>query len=129
MWSYLFLPDRPLLAAARWAHDHTEPGSLILLRATHRADMIDYAPNAVFPFYAGRPTLVWVANLPEPYRSAALDRSRYAIVTVPVPESRLRTAIRKLRGLSTPPRESTDWLVERGFAPVAEGEGFVAFRR
>lgn len=129
VWIYLFLPDRALLAAARWTHDHTEPGSVILFRAAHRADLKEYAPNAVFPFYAERPTFTWVKDLPEPYLSGARERARYAVVTVPLPESQIITAIRRLRGSPTPPRESTDWLLELGFSPLAQGEGFLAFRR
>jgi hypothetical protein len=129
VWIYLFTPDRAILTAAQWAREHTEPGSVILYRAAHRLELQDYGANAVFPFYAERPSFIWVTMLPEPYRSLALERSRYAVVTVPLPASRMMTAIRNLRGLPAPPRESTDWLLDLGFAPVAEGPGFVAFRR
>lgn len=129
VWVYLFTPDRAILDAARWTREHTEPGAVVLFRTAHRSDMNEYTANAVFPFYAERPAFIWTAGLPEPYRSAALERARYAVVTVPLPESRIITAIRKLRGTPTPPRESTDWLQEHGFAPIAEGAGFVAFRR
>lgn len=128
-WIYLFTPDRPILAAARWAREHTEPGALILFRGGHRADMVDYGANAVFPFYAERPAFIWTEQLMEPYRSAALERTRYAIVTVPQPEGKVMTAIRKLRGSPIPASESTEWLRECGFAPFAEAAGFVVFRR
>ncbi len=129
VWIYLFTPDRVLLGAARWARDHTEPGSVILLRAAHRPDMVEYTPNAVFPFYAERPAFIWTSSLPEPYRGMALERARYAVVTVPPPESRIAGAIRRLRGIPVPAKEGTEWLRERGFVPVAGGEGFEAFRR
>ena len=129
VWLYLFTPDRALLAAALWTREHTEPGAVILFRAAHRSDMREYTPNTVFPFYAERPAFIWTAGLPELYRRAARERARYAVITVPLPESRVIAAIRRLRGTPTPPRESTDWLREQGFAPLAEGPGFVAFRR
>lgn len=129
VWKYLYTPDRVILAAALWTRDHTEPGALILFRPTHRADMVDYAFNAVFPFYAERPAITLTDNLPETYRRAALERSRYAVVTLPQPDGPVISAIRKLRGLPTPPRESTDWLLARGFSVIAENERFVAYRR
>ena len=129
LWVYLFTPDRTILRAALWARDHTEPGAVILCQATHRPDLTGYGANPVFHYYAERPTFIWTADLPEPYRSAALERARDAVVTVPLPAGRIVTALRKLRGLPLPLRESTDWLLGQGFAPVAEGEGFVAFRR
>lgn len=129
VWIYLFTPDRTILAAANWARDHTEPGAPILFRAAHRADLQDYAPNPVFPFYAGRPTFIWVNSLPEPYRSAALQRTKYAVVTLPQPEGKWLTRLRRLRGLPTPPPESTQWLEDLGFQPIAEDAAFVAFRR
>jgi hypothetical protein len=91
--------------------------------------MKDYTANAVFPFYAERPAFIWTSGLPEPYRSLAMERSRYAVVTIPPTEGRFAAAIRKLRGIPAPSPENTDWLRERGFLPVAEGEGFVAFGR
>lgn len=128
-WLYLFRPDRPILAAARWAREHTEPGALFLFDTAHRADMRNYAQNAVFTFYAGRPAFVWAGNLPEPYRTAALDRPRYAIVTQPAPESALLRRIRELRGFPPAVPEPTDWLAALGFARFAEGDGFIVLRR
>ncbi len=127
--AYLFRPDRTILAAAEWTRTHTEPGSLILVHAAHRADMEDYGANAVFPFYAQRPTFIWAGSMPADLRADALARSRYAVVTMPLPEGKIATAIRKLRGMPNPPRPSVEWLVERGFAPFAEDAGFVVFRR
>ncbi len=129
VWIYLFKQDHPILAAARWAREHTAPGSVILFHAGHRADMRDYTPNAVFPFYAERPSFIWTEQLMEPYRTAALQRSRFAIVTLPLPEGTVAAAIRRIRGMPLPPAPSTGWLREIGFAPVAEEPGFVAFGR
>ena len=126
---YLFRPDRTILAAAEWTHAHTEPGSLILVHAAHRPDMQDYWPNAVFPFYTQRPTFIWAASMPADMRDDAIARSRYAVVTLPPPEEKIATMIRKFRGMPKPPRPSVEWLVERGFAPFAEDAGFVVFRR
>jgi 4-amino-4-deoxy-L-arabinose transferase-like glycosyltransferase len=129
VWKYLYTPDRTILTAALWTRQHTAPGTLVLLRAAHRADMLDYAPNAVFPFYAERPTLVWVAGIPEPYRTAALERSRCAVITKPQPEGSILSFIRRLRGLPTPPPESADWLLPLGFTLVADEPAFRAFER
>ena len=126
---YLFRPDRTILAAAQWTREHTEPGSLILVHAAHRADMQDYGANAVFPFYAQRPTFIWANSMPAAIRDDSLGRSRYAVVTMPQPEGKIATAIRKLRGMPNPPRPPVDWLVARGFVPFAEYEGFVVLRR
>lgn len=128
-WVYLFRQDRTILAAAQWAREHTDPGTLILVHAAHRGDMADYGANAVFPFYAQRPTFIWANSMPAPMREEALARSRYAVVTMPLPEGKIATAIRKLRGMPNPPRPSVEWLVEGGFAPFAEDAGFVVFRR
>jgi hypothetical protein len=126
---YLFRPDRTILAAAQWAREHTEPGSVILVHAAHRADMEDYGANAVFPFYAERPTFIWANSMPAAIRDESLERSRYAVVTLPQPEGKIATAIRKLRGMPNPPRPPVDWLVARGFAPFAEDAAFVVLRR
>ncbi|MGB8167933.1 MAG: glycosyltransferase family 39 protein [Chthoniobacteraceae bacterium] len=126
---YLFTPDRALLAAAQWTRTHTEPDAVVLFRAAHRSDMVEYGVNAAFPFNAERRAFIWTAELPEPYRTAALERSTYAVVTKPLPTGRAAAWLRQLRHQPEPVAESTEWLRKIGFAPVAEEAGFVAFRR
>lgn len=126
---YLFRPDRTILAAAQWTRDHTEPGSLILVHAAHRGDMQDYGANAVFPFYAQRPSFIWANSMPAAIRDDSLERARYAVVTLPQAEGKMTTAIRNLRGMPNPSRPAVDWLVARGFVPFAEDAGFVVLRR
>jgi hypothetical protein len=128
-WFYLFRQDRTILAATRWVREHTEPDALILCHAAHRADMQDYGPNAVFAYLSHRRTFIWSSHLAPSFRDEMLARSRYAVVTVPQDEGKMMTRIRKLRGLSTPQPPSMDWLLERGYWPLAEGTGFVVFRR
>jgi hypothetical protein len=130
VWVYLFQQDHTILAAARWAHDHTEPGTPILCQVNHRPDLAEYGANPVFNYYAERPTFIWVANLPGALRDEALSRSRYAVITLPRPlAGGLLGRLQRFRGLHEAPPISTEWLTQRGFLPAGEGPGFIALRR
>ena len=130
VWVYLFRQDHTILAAARWVRDHTEPGTPILCEVNHRPDITGYGANAVFHYYAERPTFIWVPGLPEVLSAAASERSRYAIITLPqaLPEG-LLGKVQRFRGWQAAPPVSTEWLTQRGFIPAGEGPGFIALRR
>ena len=82
---YLFKQDRQILATAFWVRDHIPPGEPVLFRPNHRWDMANYPYNAVLAYYSDHPTFVWTGDTPERYRKLALERSRYAVVTLPQP--------------------------------------------
>ena len=128
---YLFKQDRQILAAALWTKENTQPGDVILFRPTHRWDMIEHPYNPVMAYYSERPTFVWTAITPEPYRRMAMERARYAVVTVPQSSAPggLLGALNRFRGSSLPQPESLVWLEERGFRVFATEEGFVVYRR
>jgi hypothetical protein len=131
VWQYLFKQDRQILAAALWTKENTQPSDVILFRPTHRWDMIEHPYNPVLAYYSERRTFVWTALTPESYRRMALERARYAVVTLPQPSAsgRLLGAFNRLRG-SVPPRsESRGWLEESGFRMFATEKGFVVYRR
>jgi hypothetical protein len=127
---YLFERDRPILAAARWAREHTRPGEVLILRPNHRWDMVEYPYNPVLAYYSDRPTFVWTRHTPEPLRQAALARARYAIITTPAPPSSgLAAAISGFRGAKMPALETNDWLESGKFTPLVSAEGFTVHRR
>ena len=130
VWVYLFQQDHTILAAARWARDHTEPGAPILCQVNHRPDLAEYGANPVFYYYAERPTFIWVPNLSDSLRTEALARSRYAVITLPRPlASGLLGRLQRFRGMHEAPPISTGWLTQSGFVPAGEGPGFIALRR
>ena len=127
---YLFKQDRQLLAAAAWVRSHTQPGDLILFRPGHRWDLADYYANPVMTYYAGRPTFVCTRLTPEPHRRAALERARYAVVTLPPPPvAGLAAALNGFRGITPLRAEPLDWLESRGFQPTVSNELFLVFER
>jgi 4-amino-4-deoxy-L-arabinose transferase-like glycosyltransferase len=131
VWHYLFKQDRQILAAALWTKENTQPADVILFRPTHRWDMIEHPYNPVLAYYSERPTFVWTAITPEPYRRMALERARYAVVTLPQSSAPggLLGALNRFRGSSLPQPESLVWLEERGFRVFATEKGFVVYRR
>jgi len=127
---YLFTPDQQLFSAAMWTKANTQLHDIILFRPNHYWSVSDYPYNATFSYYSGRPTFVWTANTPQPYRDAALERARYAIVTIPHPaQSGILATINHFRGVSDRQPESTAWLEQSGFKELARQDDFVAFKR
>jgi hypothetical protein len=130
VWQYLFNPDRQILAAARWVRANTQPGDVILFRPNHRWDMIDYAQNPVLAYYSERRTFVWTGSTPEQYRRIALERSKYAIATLPQPPpDGLLGALNRFRGNRLPQPDPMDWLENSGFLMLAKEERFAIYRR
>ncbi len=131
VWQYLFKQDRQILAAALWTKANTQPGDVILFRPAHRWDMIEHPYNAVLAYYSERPTFVWTDMTPKPYQRMALERARYAIVTVPQPSATggLLGSLNRFRGSRVPEPESLNWLEASGFRIFATGKGFVVYRR
>jgi 4-amino-4-deoxy-L-arabinose transferase-like glycosyltransferase len=131
VWQHLFKQDRQILAAAQWTKENTQPGDVILFRPTHRWDMIEHPYNPVLAYYSERRTFVWTALIPESYRRIALERARYAVVTLPQPSApgRLLGALNQFRGSVPPQSESLGWLEESGFRMFAMEKGFVVYRR
>ena len=130
VWQYLFKPDRQILAAALSIRANTKPGDVILFRPNHRWDMIDYPQNPVLAYYSERPTFVWTGNTPEPYRRMALERSKYAIATLPQPPAGgLLGALNRFRGNRPLQPEALDWLKNSGFQLLVKDERFAIYRR
>jgi hypothetical protein len=127
---YLFKQDRVILEAVLWARDHTGANDIILFRPNHRWDMIDYPFNAVPAYYSHRPTFVWTRNTPDQYRQAALQRARYAVVTLPqAPAKGILGAVNRFRHAYDRQPESLDWLDSAGFEKVEMSGNFVAYRK
>lgn len=128
---YLFKQDRQILAAANWTKEHTEPADLILFRPAHRWDMTEHPYNPVLAYYSGRRTFVWTGLMPERYRRAALERARYAVVTLPEPSKpgRWMATLNRFRGSEPPKPESLEWLETAGFHPLTTEKGFVVYQR
>jgi hypothetical protein len=130
IWRHLFKQDRQILAAARAIRTSTKPTDVILFRPNHRWDLIDYAANPVLAYYSERPSFAWTGNTAERYRRMALERSRYAIVTLPQPPPRgLLGALNRFRGSHLIQPEATDWLEKGGFRIVRKEEWFEVYRR
>lgn len=127
---YLFRQDRQILAAAEWLRNHTQPGDLVLFRPNHRWDMIDYYSNPIMAYYSERPTFVWTRLTPEPHRRAALERARYAVVTLPAPlPGGLAGKLSQFRGISAPEAQPLDWLAAGNFEPLTQEAGFAIYQR
>lgn len=127
---YLFKQDHRILAAAVWMRDNTEPDDLILVRTNHRWDMVDYYYNPVPAYYSHRHTFIVTRLTPEEIRQTALDRSRYAVVTLPQPASQgVSGAVNRFRGVTELKLEPDSWLTSAGFAPFTEGDGFVVYKK
>ena len=130
VWQHLFKQDRQILAAARAIRARTEPTDVILFRPNHRWDLIDYAGNPVFAYYSERPTFVWAGMTPERNRRIALERSKYAVVTLPQPPAGgLLGALNRFRGTHLFKPEAMDWLENSGFKVVVKEDRFVIYRR
>ena len=129
IWQYLFRQDRQIFAAAWWVRVNTQPGDPILFRPNHRPDMIDYPFNPVMTYYGKRPTFVWTRYTPEAYRKAALERAKYAVVTLPAPAtSRVLRLVNRFRHFHPTP-EPTDWLETSGFRIVVQRSDFLVYAR
>lgn len=127
---YLFQQDRQLLAAAVWTRDHTQPGDLILFRANHRWELVDYYYNPTLAYYANRRTFVRTRLTPEPYLRAGLERARYAVVTLPPPPvGGLMGRLNRFRGVTGIQSESSDWLEAAGFRALASESGFAVYEK
>ena len=127
---YLFRQDRQILAAAVWTREHTRPDDLILFRANHRWDMVDYYYNPVLAYYADRRTFVRTRLTPETYVRAALERASYAVVTLPPPpDEGLMSKVNRLRGVALMQDESPDWLEAADFHRFASEDGFAVYKK
>jgi hypothetical protein len=92
--------------------------------------MIDYTYNAVFAYYSGRPTFVWAGHASDPYRRDALERARYAVVTLPAPPPQgMLAALYRFREVDRIQPEPADWLEKNGFRIVALEDSFAVYRR
>src|ERR1043166_2717525 len=129
IYRYLIRQDRQILAAARWVRENTQPGDLILFRPNHASSMIDYPFNPMMAYYGKRRTFVWTRNTPELYRTAALERAAYAVVTLPQPvTSGLLGIVNRFRHFDRSP-EPMDWLETSGFQIFARQEHFLVYSR
>ena len=127
---YLFKPDRQILQAALWTRHHTRPGDLILFRANHRWDMVDYFANPVFAYYAQRLTVVRTPLTPHPVLQLGLDHAQFAILTLPPPPvDGWLGKLHRFRGAAIVRPEPTDWLENARFHPAATEEGFAVYQR
>ena len=128
--SYLFKQDRQILAAADWTRQHTQSDDLILFRANHRWDMVEYYYNPVFAYYAGRRAFVRTPRTPERYIHAGLDRARYAVATLPPPPVEgLLGRLNDFRGVRGLQEEKADWLETAGFEPFLQAKGFIVHKK
>ncbi len=127
---YLFAQDHQILAAAAWLRTHTQPGDVVLFRPNHRWDMVEYHSNPIMAYYSERPTFVWTRLTPEPHRRAALERARYAVVTLPAPlPGGLAGKLSQLRGISAPEAQPLDWLAAGDFELLTQEAGFAIYQR
>jgi 4-amino-4-deoxy-L-arabinose transferase-like glycosyltransferase len=130
IWKYLFTQDRQILAAAKWVRQNTLPNDVILFRPNHSSAMMDYPWNPLLAYYGRRKTFVWTGKTPGLYRSAALERATYAVVTLSKapPPSGVLGMINRFRHFDRPP-DSVDWLENNGFRPLAKDKDFVVYSR
>ena len=127
---YLFKQDREIFAASNWIRDHTQPDDLTLIKMNHRWDMVDYYYNPVPAYYSHRHTFIVTRFTPEEIRKTALDRSRYAVVTLSQPARQgVSGAVNRFRGVTEMQPESFLWLTSAGFAPFKEGNGFIVYKK
>ena len=127
---YLFKQDRQILAAAEWVREHTAPGDIVLVRANHRYDMIDYSYNPVVAYYSGRPTFIWTKLTGNHLRAAALERASYAVMTLPTPlPGGVAGKLNQLRGISAPQLQPLDWVEAGNFEPFTQEDGFATYKR
>jgi hypothetical protein len=127
---YLFRQDRQLLGAATWTRLNTQPNDIILFRPNHRWDLADYPYDAVLAYYADRRTFVWTRYMGEPIRERALQRSRYAVVTLPesgVAEP-ISDLLARVRGRMWQP-EPLDWIKQTGFTLRTDEPAFRVYER
>jgi hypothetical protein len=125
---YLFRPDPVVLESTRWIREHTSPDDLILLKANHREDAVEYPALAPFPYYGQRRFWIYSPGVPEEERQRALRTSRYAIVTSP-PErtSRLDMWRRKIKKQVFKPEDIQPTLLSAGFNPVYTNSSFIVY--
>lgn len=129
IYRHLFRQDKQVLAAAQWVQENTAPNNLILFRPNHTSAMIDYQYNPVLAYYGKRPTFVWTINTPEIYRKAALERSTYAVVTLPQPQpAGLLGLLNRFRHFDRAPAQ-TNWLESAGFVWLTTENGFTVYTR
>lgn len=127
---YMFKPDRRMLAPALWLRANTQPGEVALFCPHHRWDMVDYPYNPLPAYYSDRPVFIWAGATPEAYRKAALERARYAVVTLPQPPpGGIVGAINRFRGTQQFQLQPTDWLGTNGFEVLAKKQTFTVYRR
>jgi 4-amino-4-deoxy-L-arabinose transferase-like glycosyltransferase len=129
IWKYLFRQDRQILAAAQWVRENTSPEDVIIFRPNHRSDMLDYVWNPLLAYYGQRRTFVWTSEIPEPYRKAAVERAKYAVVTLPSPaSSRIIGLINRFRHFDRP-ADASDWLNSSGFQVFVRENDFIIYAR
>lgn len=129
VYRHLFRQDRQVFAAAEWVQANTQPNDVILFRPNHHSAVIDYQFNPTLSYYGKRPTFVWTKYTPESYQAAALERAKYAVVTLPQPPpSGLLGTINRFRHFERPP-EPTDWLETSGFRFLIQSNGFAVYVR
>jgi 4-amino-4-deoxy-L-arabinose transferase-like glycosyltransferase len=129
VYRHLFRQDRQVFAAAEWTQANTQPNDVILFRPNHLSAVIDYPYNPTLSYYGKRPTFVWTKYTPESYQAAALERAKYAVVTLPQPPpSGLLGTINRFRHFERPP-EPTDWLETSGFRFLIQSNGFAVYVR
>jgi 4-amino-4-deoxy-L-arabinose transferase-like glycosyltransferase len=129
VYRHLFRQDRQVFAAAEWIRANTQPNDVILFRPNHHSTVIDYPFNPTLSYYGKRPTFVWTKYTPQLDQAAALERAKYAVVTLPQPSpSGLLGRINRFRHFERPP-EPTDWLEASGFRFLIQSNGFAVYVR
>jgi 4-amino-4-deoxy-L-arabinose transferase-like glycosyltransferase len=127
---YLFQQDRVILESTRWIREHTRPDDLILLKANHRKDAVDYPALAPFPYYAERRFWVYSRQNSSEENERALKTSKYALVTIPPRRVSWVDALRAMIKQETVvPEDITPVLNKAGFKPIYTNEDFIVYRR
>jgi 4-amino-4-deoxy-L-arabinose transferase-like glycosyltransferase len=127
---YLFRPDPVIVESTRWLREHTRPEDLILVKANHRNDAVDFTWLAPFPYYAQRRCWIYSRFVPAEERQRALATSAYALVTLPPKQvSRLEGWRRWLKRERFTPDNIDDVLHQAGFHPVYTNADFVVLAR
>jgi 4-amino-4-deoxy-L-arabinose transferase-like glycosyltransferase len=127
---YLFQPDQVILECTRWIRENTQPDDLILLKANHREDSVEYQALAPYPYYARRRFWVYSHRTLDDEKERALATSRYALVTLPPQTVSARTAWRRrLKGEAFAVEDITPELSQAGFRPIYTNINFVVYGR
>jgi Dolichyl-phosphate-mannose-protein mannosyltransferase len=130
LWSYLWRQDKQLMQAANWVRNNTDPNDIVLYRPAHHWAVVDYPYNPALAYYSSRRTFVWSGYTSNRYKEIAIDRSTYAIVTLPRKHpAGFFDRVNQLRGVSEWQPNPLDWLDATAFQIVAQTDDYLAFKR